>query len=99
MAAMALACGPDLLILDEPTTALDVTTQIEVLTAFKDIIKQQNNAAIYVTHDLHGIEELCPRGAILDHGRVVASGSMAEILSEELPSVRDYLHKLGRVPS
>ena len=52
MAAMALVGKPDLLVLDEPTTALDVTTQIEVLKAFKKVIKEEGSAAIYVTHDL-----------------------------------------------
>ena len=52
MAAMALCGDPDLLVLDEPTTALDVTTQIEVLQAFKKVIKDEGAAAIYVTHDL-----------------------------------------------
>ena len=52
MAAMALCGNPDLLVLDEPTTALDVTTQIEVLKAFKKVIREENAAAIYVTHDL-----------------------------------------------
>ena len=59
MVAMAMSCEPDLIVFDEPTTALDVTTQIEVLAAIKDIVKQFNTAAIYITHDLAVI---CPTG-------------------------------------
>ena len=58
MAAMALCGDPDLLVLDEPTTALDVTTQIEVLKAFKSVIKQEGAAAIYVTHDLSVVAQV-----------------------------------------
>ena len=52
MTAMAMACRPDLIIFDEPTTALDVTTQIEVLASNREIVQQFNTAAIYITHDL-----------------------------------------------
>jgi len=54
MTAMAMSCRPDLIIFDEPTTALDVTTQIEVLAAIRDIVRQFGTAAIYITHDLAG---------------------------------------------
>ena len=65
MAAMALCGKPDLMVLDEPTTALDVTTQIEVLKAFKKVIREENSAAIYVTHDLAVVAQ------IADHRRAV----------------------------
>lgn len=71
MAAMAMSCGPDLLILDEPTTALDVTTQIEVLKAFKDIIRDQGTAAIYVTHDLAVVAQVADRILVLKNGEKV----------------------------
>jgi peptide/nickel transport system ATP-binding protein len=58
MTAMAMACRPDLIIFDEPTTALDVTTQIEVLAAIRDIVKQFNTAAIYITHDLAVVAQM-----------------------------------------
>lgn len=61
MTAMAMACRPDLIIFDEPTTALDVTTQIEVLAAIKDIVKRFNTAAIYVTHDLAVVAQMADR--------------------------------------
>ena len=72
MAAMALCGKPDLLVLDEPTTALDVTTQIEVLKAFKSVIKQSGSAAIYVTHDLSVVAQ------IADHIVVLYAGDMQE---------------------
>ena len=63
---------PRLLILDEPTTALDVTTQIEVLYSFKKLIKDNNTAAIYVTHDLSLVAQ------IADHILVLRDGKMVE---------------------
>lgn len=80
MAAMAMSCGPDLLILDEPTTALDVTTQIEVLKAFKDIIRDQGTAAIYVTHDLAVVAQVADRILVLKNGEMVEEGSTDQIL-------------------
>lgn len=82
MAAMAMSCGPDLLILDEPTTALDVTTQIEVLKAFKDIIRDQGTAAIYVTHDLAVVAQVADRILVLKDGKMVEKGDTARILHE-----------------
>ena len=58
MAAMALVEKARLLVLDEPTTALDVTTQIEVLKAFKKVIEEEGSAAIYVTHDLAVVAQI-----------------------------------------
>lgn len=80
MAAMALSCNPDLLVLDEPTTALDVTTQIEVLTAFKEIIRQQNTAVIYVTHDLAVVAQIADRILVLFDGEVQEHGSTEQIV-------------------
>ncbi len=80
MAAMALAGGPELLVLDEPTTALDVTTQIEVLTAFKDIIRDRCTAALYVAHDLAVVAQVADRIIVLYDGVVVEQGSTEEIL-------------------
>ena len=80
MAAMAMSCGPDLLILDEPTTALDVTTQIEVLKAFRDIIRDQGTAAIYVTHDLAVVAQVADRILVLKNGETVEEGPTDQIL-------------------
>ncbi|MXY14291.1 MAG: dipeptide ABC transporter ATP-binding protein [Proteobacteria bacterium] len=81
MAAMALCGKPDLLVLDEPTTALDVTTQIEVLKAFKDVIRQEGAAALYVTHDLSIVAQIADRIVVLYAGEVEEYGTVDDILN------------------
>jgi peptide/nickel transport system ATP-binding protein len=71
MTAMAMACRPDLIIFDEPTTALDVTTQIEVLAAIRDIVEQFDTAAIYITHDLAVVAQMADRIKVLLKGEEV----------------------------
>jgi len=80
MVAMAMACKPDLIIFDEPTTALDVTTQIEVLATIKDAIKELNSAAIYITHDLAVVSQVADRIMVLRHGKLVEEGETREML-------------------
>src|SRR5262249_42530605 len=58
MVAMAMSCRPDILVLDEPTTALDVTTQIEVLAAIRKLIREHRTAGLYITHDLAVVAQL-----------------------------------------
>jgi peptide/nickel transport system ATP-binding protein len=82
MTAMALACRPDVLVLDEPTTALDVTTQIEVLVQLKKAIKQYGTAALYVSHDIAVVAQIADRIMVLRHGKTVESGATAQMLSE-----------------
>ena len=65
MTAMAMSCRPDLIIFDEPTTALDVTTQIEVLVAIREIVEQFQTAAIYITHDLAVVAQMADRVKVL----------------------------------
>ena len=81
MVAMAMSCDPDLIVFDEPTTALDVTTQIEVLAAIKDIVKQFNTAAIYITHDLAVVVQLADRIMVLRYGDLVEESTTREILT------------------
>jgi peptide/nickel transport system ATP-binding protein len=71
MTAMAMSCRPDLIIFDEPTTALDVTTQVEVLAAMRGIVEQFNTAAIYITHDLAVVAQMAHRIMVLRHGNLV----------------------------
>ena len=80
MAAMALCGKPDLLILDEPTTALDVTTQIEVLKAFKSVIQQEGAAAVYVTHDLSVVAQIADHIVVLYAGDVQEQGAADQII-------------------
>ncbi len=81
MAAMALCGKPDLMVLDEPTTALDVTTQIEVLKAFKKVIKEENAAAIYVTHDLAVVAQIADYIVVLYGGEIMEQGSADQIIN------------------
>jgi peptide/nickel transport system ATP-binding protein len=80
MIAMALGCDPDIVVFDEPTTALDVTTQIEVLAAIRDAIKINNTAALYITHDLAVVSQVADRIMVLRHGRLVEEGETREML-------------------
>lgn len=82
MVAMAMAASPELIIFDEPTAALDVTTQIAVLVAIKKIIRSRNTAALYISHDLAVVAQLADRIAVLRHGRVVEEGSTPDILNQ-----------------
>jgi peptide/nickel transport system ATP-binding protein len=81
MTAMAMSCRPDLIIFDEPTTALDVTTQIEVLAAIKDIVRQFHTAAIYISHDLAVVAQMADRIMVLRYGSLVEEASTTEMLS------------------
>lgn len=80
MAAMALITDPEVVIFDEPTTALDVTTQIEVLKAFKDAIKGRNTTGIYVTHDLAVIAQIADSITVLRHGEVQEIATTPELI-------------------
>ncbi len=91
MVAMAMSCGPDLIIFDEPTTALDVTTQIEVLKTIKEIVNNSNVAALYITHDLAVVAQLADHLMVLRHGNLVEVNSTGQIL--EAPK-EDYTRAL-----
>lgn len=82
MVAMAMATDPDIIIFDEPTTALDVTTQIEVLVAIKDVIKELNTGAIYITHDLAVVAQLADRIMVLRNGKLVEEGAARQMLDK-----------------
>lgn len=96
MTAMAMACRPDLIIFDEPTTALDVTTQIEVLSAIRDIVEQFNTAAIYITHDLAVVAQMADRIKVLLKGEEVEESDTRTMLSNP---VEDYTKSLWAVRS
>ncbi|MDQ2066016.1 ABC transporter ATP-binding protein [Xinfangfangia sp. CPCC 101601] len=81
MTAMAMACKPDLIIFDEPTTALDVTTQIEVLAAIRDIVRNHGSAAIYITHDLAVVAQMADRIKVLLKGEEVEDAPAREMLA------------------
>jgi len=99
MTAMALCPHPDLVIFDEPTTALDVTTQIEVLAAIKEAIRQTGVAALYITHDLAVVAQVSDHILVLKAGQMVEYGPVQQIIeapqmeyTRELVSVRKVDH-------
>ena len=98
MMAMAMSCGPKLLVLDEPTTALDVTTQIEVLKAIKDAIQDRHMAAIYVSHDLAVVAQVADRILVMNGGRVVEQGTADEILNNPQDDYTKLLLSAVRPP-
>ena len=78
---MMLARAPKLLIADEPTTALDVTIQAQILELLHTLCKQRNMALILITHDLDVVAEICDRVAVLYAGRVVETGAVEDIFA------------------
>ena len=81
MTAMAMSCGPDMIVFDEPTTALDVTTQIEVLASIKDVVGELHKAAIYISHDLAVVSQMADRIMVLRYGELVEEASTRQMLS------------------
>ncbi|WP_071674104.1 ABC transporter ATP-binding protein [Nioella nitratireducens] len=96
MTAMAMACRPDLIIFDEPTTALDVTTQIEVLAAIRNIVEQFDTAAIYITHDLAVVAQMADRIKVLLRGDEVEEADTRSMLAQPR---EDYTKSLWAVRS
>jgi peptide/nickel transport system ATP-binding protein len=99
MTALALCPEPDLVVFDEPTTALDVTTQIDVLKAIKDAIRDTGVAALYITHDLAVVAQVSDHIMVLRHGDMVEYGTTDEIINspkeeytQALVSVRSIKH-------
>jgi len=94
MTAMAMSCRPDLIIFDEPTTALDVTTQVEVLAAMRDIVEQFDTAAIYITHDLAVVAQMAHRIMVLRYGKLVEESTTRDMLKAP---TQDYTKTLWAV--
>ncbi|MBB3593464.1 peptide/nickel transport system ATP-binding protein [Rhizobium sp. BK529] len=94
MTAMALCSNPELIVFDEPTTALDVTTQIDVLAAIKHAIEATHTAALYITHDLAVVAQISDDIMVLRHGKTVEYGSVQQII--EAPR-EDYTRALVNV--
>lgn len=81
MIAMALALDPKVLIADEPTTALDVTTQAQILALIRDLQKRKNTGVLFITHDFGVVAEIADRVAVMQHGLVVEQGDTSSILN------------------
>ena len=103
--AMALACSPELLIADEPTTALDVTIQAQVLRMIGNLKKEFGTSMLLITHDLGVVAEVCDKVAIIYAGEIVESGSLEDIFDRtahpyteglfgSLPSLDEKVHRL-----
>lgn len=97
MTAMALACNPDLIIADEPTTALDVITQAQVIKVMKELQRKLNLSMILISHDLSMIAEICSKAVIMYAGKIVESADIVSIYKKPL---HPYTQKLiGAFPS
>jgi peptide/nickel transport system ATP-binding protein len=94
MTAMAMSCRPDLIIFDEPTTALDVTTQVEVLAAMRKVVEEFNTAAIYITHDLAVVAQMAHRIMVLRYGNLVEEAPTRTMLKSP---TQDYTKSLWAV--
>jgi peptide/nickel transport system ATP-binding protein len=82
MIAMALALDPRLLIADEPTTALDVTTQAQILKLIKELQTRRNTAVLFITHDFGVVAEIADRVVVMQHGKVVEQGNVRDVLND-----------------
>ena len=109
MIAMALACNPRLIIADEPTTALDVTIQAQILDLLRDIRKKMNGSILLITHDLGVIAEMADYVVVMYAGRIVEKGTVREIfhdpkhpytigLMKSKPSVSNQVERLYSIP-
>jgi peptide/nickel transport system ATP-binding protein len=94
MTAMAMSCRPDLIVFDEPTTALDVTTQVEVLAAMRRIVEEFDTAAIYITHDLAVVAQMAHRIMVLRYGNLVEQNDTRAMLKQP---TEDYTKSLWAV--
>jgi peptide/nickel transport system ATP-binding protein len=98
MIAMALACGPKLLIADEPTTALDVTIQAQILDLMRDLQAEFGMAILFITHDLGVVAEMADRVVVMYAGKTVEQGEVREIFSNpRMPYTRALLRAIPRV--
>jgi peptide/nickel transport system ATP-binding protein len=97
--AMALVCNPKLLIADEPTTALDVTIQAQILELMKKLQKEYKMAILYITHDLGTVAKMCNRVAVMYLGKIVEIGSVYDIFKNPVHPYTNGLlgsvHKIG----
>ncbi len=109
MIAMAMICEPQLLIADEPTTALDVTIQAQILELMKNLNKETNTAIMMITHDLGVVAEMCERVVVMYAGRIVEEGNVNDIfenpkhpytvgLIQSVPDMRDKKERLYSIP-
>ncbi len=100
MIAMALACDPDVLIADEPTTALDVTTQNQILNLMRELQAEHNMAIIFVTHDLAVVAEMCDRVLVMYAGRLAEEANVEDLFEKpKHPYTKGLLQSIPRLDS
>lgn len=98
MIAMALICKPKLLIADEPTTALDVTIQAQILEVMKDLQKQENTSIIFITHNLGVVAEMCDKVSVMYAGKIVEQGDVDDIFYKPAhPYTKGLLESMPRL--
>jgi len=97
MTVMALSCNPEIIVFDEPTTALDVTTQVDVLAAIKRAIREEDTAALYITHDLAVVAQVADRIMVLRYGETVELGDTRQILHQPREAYTRELVNVRRV--
>jgi peptide/nickel transport system ATP-binding protein len=98
MIAMALACEPELLIADEPTTALDVTIQAQILDVIRTLQRETNTAMILITHDLGVVAEMCHRVAVMYAGEIVEQSDVATLFDDpKHPYTRGLIGSVPRL--
>jgi oligopeptide/dipeptide ABC transporter ATP-binding protein len=98
MIAMELSCQPDLLIADEPTTALDVTVQAQVLTILDELTRKSGTSVLFITHDLGVVAQLCDRIAVMYAGRIVETASVERLFSSpKHPYTQGLLQAIPRM--
>ena len=98
MIAMALSCNPDILIADEPTTALDVTIQAQILDLLRALSKEYHTAVLLITHDLGVVASLCDRIVVMYGGKVLETGTVDQIFKQaRQPYTQGLLHSIPRL--
>jgi oligopeptide/dipeptide ABC transporter ATP-binding protein len=105
MIAQALACNPDLLIADEPTTALDVTIQARILELIRELQERHQTSVLYISHDLSLVRRICDRIAVMYAGRIAETGTTREVFHDPqhpytrglLAAVPSFAHKRGEL--
>ena len=98
MIAAALACRPSLLIADEPTTALDVTVQAQILELLRQLRQERGLSIILVSHDLGVIAQMCDRVVVMKDGQVVETGSVAQVIDRPAGRLHPPPHRLPARP-
>ena len=92
---MAIILHPRLIVADEPTTALDVTVQNQIMDLLREINEKRHNAILFITHDLNLAKRICHRIAVMKDGRVVETGTPEEIFTAPNARVKEFIGKFA----